>query len=352
MHVGSEVALDTLEIPKPKSCEKSIIYIKGIHMANLSSFDLNLRRVLDALLQDHSTVRAGERLGLSQPAVSAALGRLRKALGDDLFFRRGQGLEPTHFAISLEADLREILDRIGTLIQGAEAFDPAASRVKFRISGSDFFAELLMPQLAERLQVRAPSMSVHLVDLVPDSYVDTLDRYEVDLALIPLTPLPEWVESQAVFQSGFSVIARKDHPRLKRADVFSGEVVPIDLFCDIGHVLFSPEGNSKAMGDTALAKVGRERRVVMTMPVFSGVYRAVAGSDLIALLPTALAERVAATVGLDIYRPPMPVPTAQVSMIWHRRYSSSPAHKWLRNQITELLSPLDETPSNCVFSLR
>jgi DNA-binding transcriptional LysR family regulator len=90
----------------------------------------------------------------------------------------------------------------------------------------------------------------------------------------------------------------------------------------------------------------------MTMPVFSGVYRAVAGSDLIALLPTALAERVAATVGLDIYRPPMPVPTAQVSMIWHRRYSSSPAHKWLRNQITELLSPLDETPSNCVFSLR
>ncbi len=311
-------------------------------MVNLSSFDLNLLRVLDALLQDHSTVRAGARLGLSQPAVSAALGRLRTALGDDLFFRRGQGLEPTHFALSLQADLREALDRIETLIQGADDFDPATSNARFRISGSDFFAELLMPQLAERLQVQAPSMRVHLVDLVPDSYVDTLDRYEVDLALIPMTPLPDWVESHAVFRSSFSVIARKGHPRLQRAGVVPGEVVPIDLFCDLGQVLFSPEGNSKAMGDAALAKVGRERRVVMTMPVFSGVYRAVAGSDLIALLPTALAKRVAGTVGLDIYRPPMPVPTARLSMIWHRRYSASPAHEWLRNQIAELLSPLDE----------
>ncbi len=311
-------------------------------MANLSSFDLNLLRVLDALLQDHSTVRAGERLGLSQPAVSAALGRLRTSLGDDLFFRRGRGLEPTHFALSLQVDLREALEHIETLIQGAEVFVPASSHARFRISGSDFFAELLMPQLAERLQLQAPSMRVHLVDLVPDSYVDTLDRYEVDLALIPLTPLPDWVESQAVFQSGFSVIARKGHPRLKRADVSSGEIVSLDLFCDLGHVLFSPEGNSKAMGDAALAKVGRERRVVMTMPVFSGVYRAVAGSDLIALLPTALAERVAETVGLDIYRPPIPVPTARLSMIWHRRNSASPAHKWLRNQVAELLSPLDE----------
>lgn len=311
-------------------------------MANLLSFDLNLLRVLDALLHEHSTVKAGARLGLSQPAVSAALGRLRAALGDDLFFRRGQGLEPTQYALSLKAPLREALDRVEILIQGPAAFDPATSRADFRISGSDFFAELLMPQLAERLQVQAPSMRVHLVDLVPDSYIDTLDRYEVDLALIPMTDLPDWVDSQPVFQSGFSVIARTRHPRLARAGVAPGAVVPIDLFCDLGHVLFSPEGNSKAMGDAALARVGRERRVVMTMPIFSGVYRAVAGSDLIALLPSALADRVAPSAGLEVYRPPMPVPTVQLSMVWHRRHSASPAHVWLREQIAALLAPLDE----------
>jgi len=313
-------------------------------MANLKTFDLNLLRVLDALLEDPSTVRAGERLGLSQPAVSAALGRLRTSLGDDLFFRRGKGLEPTQYALTLKEELKQILERIEDLILGPDTFDPRTSDVSLRISGSDFFAELLMPRLADRLQCLAPKMRVHLVDLVPDSYVETLDRYEVDLAIVPKTPLPDWVESRPVFNSSFSVIARNDHPRLKREGLSEGDVMPIDLFCDVGHVLFSPEGNSKAMGDAALAKVGRERRVVMTMPIFSGVYRAVAGSDLIALLPTALANHVANAAGLCVYRAPMPVPTAQLCMIWHRRYSASASHSWLREQIADLLSPLDEKP--------
>ena len=311
-------------------------------MANLKTFDLNLLRVLAALLHDPSTVRAGERLGLSQPAVSAALGRLRAALGDDLFFRRGRLLEPTVYALSLKDELRQTLERIETLIQGPNLFDPATADVGFRISGSDFFAELLMPRLAETLQAHAPGLRVHLVDLVPDGFVETLDRYEVDLAIVPQAPLPDWIESRPVFRSGFSVIARADHPRLKRAGLSQGDVVPMDLFCDIGHVLFSPEGNSTAMGDDALARVGRERRVVMTMPVFSGVYRAVAGSDLIALLPTALAHHVAQSAGLRVYKAPMAVPTAQLTMIWHRRFSASASHVWLRDQIAGLLASLDE----------
>lgn len=331
-----------VKISNQPSYEKLLVCIITIHMVNLSSFDLNLLRVLDALLQEHSTVRAGKRLGLSQPAVSAALGRLRAALGDELFFRRGQGLQATQYALSLETRLRDTLNQIEALIQGPVGFDPIALDTGFRVSGSDFFAELLMPKLAERLQVEAPFMRVHLVDLVPDSYIDTLDRYEIDLALIPMMDLPDWVESQPVFRSSFSVIARTKHPRLMRAGILPGDIVPIDLFCDLGHVLFSPEGNSRAMGDHALAQVGRERRVVMTMPVFSGVYRAVAGSDLIALLPSALAKRVAPAVGLDIYRPPMSVPTAQILMVWHRRFSVSPAHVWLRQKVAELLAPLDE----------
>lgn len=290
-------------------------------------------------------MRAGDRLGLSQPAVSAALGRLRKSLGDDLFFRSGKSLQPTQYALALKAELRLVLEHIEELIRGPGTFDPATSNVSIRISGSDFFAELLMPKLAERLQFLAPKMRVHLVDLVPDSYVETLDRYEVDLALIPEASLPDWVESRPVFRSNFSVIAREDHPRLQREGLLEGDVVPIDLFCDLGHVLFSPEGNSKAMGDAALAKVGRERRVVMTMPVFSGVYRAVAGSDLIALLPTALAQHVANAAGLCVYRAPMLVPTAQLCMIWHRRHSGNASHFWIRDQIADLLSSLDEKPN-------
>ncbi len=308
----------------------------------MAAFDLNLLRVLDALLREGSTVKAGARVGLSQPAVSAALNRLRHALGDDLFLRRGQGLEPTDYAKSLAIPLRRILDELEALLGGPAEFVPAQSNASFKLSGSDFFAEMLMPALAERISTRAPGMRVQLVDLVPNDYVETLEKYEVDIALIPRTEFPDRVAHRPVFWSTFSVIARSGHPRLARAGIAPGDVVPVDLFCDLGHVLFSPEGKLKAMGDAALARVGRERRVVMTLPVFSGVYRAVGGSDLIALIPTQLATHVAKRAGLDVYKPPMPIDPALITMVWHRRSSATPAHRWLRDLIAEILAPLNE----------
>lgn len=311
-------------------------------MANLYSFDLNLLRVLHALLEDPSTTRAGKRLGLSQPAVSAALSRLRHALGDELFFRKGQALEPTDFALSLVAPLRDIMENIERLVAAPAAFDPATAIGSYRISGSDYFAELLMPRLATHLQKIAPGIRLNLVDLVPDHHVGTLEKYDIDVALVPATETPDWVEGQVIFRSGFRAVARNGHPRLARAKVMPGDVIPIDLFCDLGHVVFSTEGSPRVMGDAALAHVGRERRVVMTLPSFGGVYRAVAGSDLVALLPTALAHHVAAMAGLTIYRAPMPLPLVDLTMLWHRRHSANPMHVWMRGEIAAMLEDLNE----------
>ncbi|WP_090114229.1 LysR family transcriptional regulator [Limimaricola pyoseonensis] len=313
-------------------------------MVNFRTFDLNLLRVLDALLREGSTVRAGARLGMSQSAVSSALARLRSALGDELFFRHRGGLAPTRFAETLRDPLREALDGLQGILSGPGGFDPAASDARFRISGSDFFAEMLMPPLAEALSREAPLMRVHLVDLVPDSYVATLERYGADMALVPALELPNWVHSRHVFDSAFAVIARAGHPAVAAAAVRPGEVMPVDLFCDLYHVLFSPEGKTRAMGDAALARVGRERRVAMTLPVFSGVCRAVAGSDLIALIPRQLARRVAGPMGLEVYAPPMPIAPAPIVMIWHRRHDAWPAHGWMRDRIAALLAPLDADP--------
>ena len=307
-------------------------------MANLSTFDLNLLRVLDALLREGSTVRAAERLGLSQPAVSAALSRLRAALGDPLFLCRGQGLQPTHFAQSLELELRQVLDRVADLLQGPPHFDPRNATDHFTLSGSDFFAELLMPSLAARFSHSAPGLIVHLVDLVPDNYVAALNRYEVDIALIPQTRLPDWVAAETLIRATFSVVARRDHPLIGPRGIAPGQVVPLDLFCSLGHVVFSPEGKSRAMGDAALARIGRERRVVVTLPVFSGVSRAVAVSDLIALLPTALAHDVASRAGLSVYRAPLPIDPVILTMAWHKRFTNSPGHQWLRGEIRGLMA--------------
>lgn len=308
---------------------------------NLANFDLNLLRVLDALLREQSTVRAGKRVGLSQPAVSSALGRLRHLLNDPLFVREGQRIVPTAYAASLELPLRRILDDLESLLSGAEDFDPARVEQTFKLSGSDFFAEMLMPPLASVLSRVAPGVRVQLVDLVPDSYVESLEKNGIDLAFLPDEgAFPAWSDSVSAFCSPFVMIARKGHPALEHAGVKPGDIVPVDLFCDLGHVVFSPEGRLKAMGDAALARIGRERRVAMTMPVFGGICSAVSDSDFVALLPAQFARKMATRLGLAIYAPPMPIAPAAIHMVWHRRNTTHPAHRWLREMVLALLSRL------------
>lgn len=306
---------------------------------NLKNFDLNLLKVLDALLTTGSTTEAANRVGLSQPAVSAALGRLRHGLGDPLLVRQGRRMVPTDYARDLAGPLSRLLDETEGLLSGPGAFDPWKATETFRISGSDFFSDLLMPKLAEIMAREAPGVVVQLVDLVPDSYVATIDRYQADMALIPKEPVPDWISETRLFGSPFVTIARRDHPRL--SGIAPGGVIPLDLFCDLGHVLFSPEGNTAAFGDAALAKVGRSRRVVMTVPFFTGVYTTVSQSDLIALIPCQLAEAKAMASGFEVYQAPMPLPVPEIHMVWHSRADRNPAHSWLRAQISSILSPLD-----------
>ncbi|HEY8595313.1 MAG TPA: LysR family transcriptional regulator [Devosiaceae bacterium] len=313
---------------------------------NFAIFDLNLLRVLDALLREGSTVKAGERLALSQSAVSGALSRLRHATGDDLFVRHGNRLVPTDYARALELPVREHLDELAELLAAPEDFDPATATGTFRITASDFFAEMLMPALAHFLAATAPGVRAQLVDLVPYDYIESLERYRADLAIIPDTDLPRWVGREPLFRSSFVVVARKGHPLVQSAGIAPGGVLPLDLFCGLGHVLFSPEGTFRAMGDAALERIGRRRRVVMTLPVFSGVCRAVGASDHVALVPRQLAERVRAQLGLEIYRPPVPIDVPLIVGAWHRRATRNPFQAWMRQRVFDLLRPLNagETP--------
>jgi DNA-binding transcriptional LysR family regulator len=309
---------------------------------NLQSFDLNLLRVLDALLEEGSTVRAGQRIGLSQPAVSSALGRLRGALGDPLFIRSGSGLEPTDFARRIAPDVRALLEKIEQTLT-VPNFDPALSRDVFRLSGTDFFAELMMPRLADRLSHEAPGVKTILVDLVTEAYIESIETHGVDIALMPkIGDIPERFHWRPFAWASFVFVARKGHPRLARAGVQPGEVVPLDLFCDLGHIVMSPEGRLETLSDETLRAMGRDRRVVMSMPYFSSIYHAVSESDLVALLPTKLAEQVADRVGLVIYRPPIKVTFVLLIMVWKATSASNPAHRWFRETAFQELAWLNE----------
>ena len=309
---------------------------------NFKTFDLNLLRVLDALMLERSTVKAGQRVGLSQPAVSAALKRLREATGDQLLVRSGQGMMPTDYAHSIETPLRLFLGELEAMLSVNQSFDPAQAQDVFKIAGSDFYSEHLMPGLLARLQTDAPQVKVQLVDLVADSHLASLKQYSVDMALVPQIDLPDWAEGRGIFQSDFAVIARKGNPRVTHAGLDEGQIMPLDLFCDMGHVLYSPQGNLRAMGDAALARVGRERRVVATVPTFASVWRNVAKSDLIAILPEQLARHVADEVGLSIFRAPVAIDRVTIALIWHKRFTGNPAHRWMREVVAEVMAPLND----------
>lgn len=306
---------------------------------NFATLDLNLLRVLDALFRTGSTVKAAQRLAMSQSAVSGALSRLRHALGDQLFIRQGNRLVATDYAAGLEAGLREELDRLEALLAPPVVFDPQTCEGTFRIAASDFFAELLMPSLGDLLQKSAPHIRAQLVDLVPNDYVASLEQLDADIALIPDMALPDWVNREPLFNSPFCVIARTDNPGIRGLQAETQ--MPMDIFCDLHHVLFSPEGKLAAMGDAALQRVGKSRQVAMTVPVFSGVCRAVSESDLIALVPAQLASNVAETFRLRVFEPPMKIEPALIIGIWHKRSDNAPLASWMRNQVFRLMTALD-----------
>lgn len=308
---------------------------------NFATFDLNLMRVLDALLREKSTVKAAQKLNLSQSAVSSALSRLRHGLDDQLFIRRGNRLVPTDYAQNIALPLREELDRLEALFVQPKSFDPTAEQLSFRIAASDFFAELLMPYLATNMAVVAPHIQPKLIDLVPHRYIETVEQELSDLALIPDEDVGNWAEKEFLFRSAFAVLARRDHPAIAKAGIAAGEMMPLDLFCSLRHALFSPEGNSSAMGDAALARLGRRRNVGMTLQVFSGVCRVVSESDMIALIPWQLGQKWADQMQLDIFVPPMHIPIVNIVGVWHKRSTNNPAHRWVRSQIFDEMKKLD-----------
>jgi DNA-binding transcriptional LysR family regulator len=294
--------------------------------------------VLDALLTEGSTVAAGRRIGLSQPAVSAALARLRLSLGDPLFVRQGQRLVPTDFATALRTPLRTALDDLDGLLSGGRAFDPTTDSARFVLTGSDFFAELLMPLLARDVLPGAPGLTFQMVELEPSDYMLHIREGRADVALVPAATVADWAESRIVFTSPFAVICRRGHPAA--AALGEDDIFPLDLFCALPHVTFSVEGLLATQSDRVLAGMGRGRRVAMTVADFSGVYRSVAQSDLVAVIPRELAVHAARALPLRLFRLPIPVGPVPIAMAWHRRSSQNPAHRWLRATLARLLAGL------------
>lgn len=309
-------------------------------MTNFRTLDLNLLRVFAALDETRNVTRASERLGMSQPAVSAALARLRDHLGDPLFVRVGNGMAPTPRAETAAPAVFDALARLDAALTATGPFRPDTAETVFSLRGADFFSTRLIPPLAAALAREAPGISIRFLDSGYRDLIGLLQTGEIDLALEQPTEVPKWISRTLLFPSPFRIVAARDNPELRAAGLRAGDVLPLDLFCSLPHALRSIDGTMTGMTDAALARSGRKRRVALVLPHFDAILRAVARTGMIAAVPVQLLADEKATAELLEFEPPIEIPVPRMQLYWHSRLDRAPAHLWFRTRLLAEVSRL------------
>lgn len=288
--------------------------------------DIELLEALEALQAELNVTRAAERLGLTQPAMSARLTRLRELLGDRLFIPSpsGRGVVATPRALALAPVVSRVLDEVAAMAEPT-AFDPATSRRSFTVALHENPAVMLSPDLVPRLQLAAPQVRLALAFPDKDRMPALLEAGEVDLFVgVRGHGDKAWL-SRTLLEDAFATAQRKGHPRGHGA-------LDLDAYCEAVHLLVSSEGDRfSGLVDEALAGLGRRRRVGVSIESYAVAPVLVASSDLLCTLPRRFLQRYADT--LDILAPPLPLPPVEITAYWHPRLQDEPGHQWLRAQL-------------------
>lgn len=302
------------------------------------TLDLNLLRVFDAVMTEQNLTRAASRLAMTQPAVSNALRRLRDSLGDELLIRTAHGVKPTPRAENLWPAVRQALSALEEAIAPEQNFDIANAHNTFRLAMADATAALWLPALVRSIEREAPKLTIRMVPLTTREPRPMLLRGDIDLAVgffpgvtaqlaggqgTSVSP----IRHEQLYSGRYVCVMRKDHP-------LAQEELTVDSYCDANHLLVSFSGRAHGLVDEALAKIGRERRILLTVNQFFTAGRVVATSDLITVLPRHLIASTGITGALITKELPFDLPNVHVDMLWHERDTRSPAHKWLRGHLS------------------
>jgi DNA-binding transcriptional LysR family regulator len=300
-------------------------------MINPNTFDLNLIRVFVALARDRSVSLAANRLGLSQPAVSNALNRLRSLLGDPLFVRTRHGMEPTALARSLEHPLEQTLADIRTALGRSVGFDPATAIRTFTLIMIDVGEIALLPSLLARFAVEAPSISLRVLDIGRQSYEDYLDGGVADMVLGDVT-LSDTFRSHLLFESEPVALLDRSHPFI---DVQPDGIPSISYehYLEAQHVAIVPRGTVDSRLEAGLGPEARRRNIKLSIP-HTGVLSAILpGTELIATVPDVTASALSRDPRLCRVALPFPVEARRVLLWWHKRQEDDEGHRWLRRAL-------------------
>jgi len=307
----------------------------AIRIMDFHGIDLNLLAAFDALMDERNVTRAAARVGVSQPAMSAALSRLRTLFADPLFRRSAQGLLPTPRARDLAGPVSQALRQIESVIVDKPVFDPGSAAQAFSLGLSDYPAFVLLPALMKALAQQAPGVSLRVLSFSGrDSAVDLLDAGTIDAAVgVPPTQPESRILSRTLLRDEFVTIVRRDHPAARRG-------LGLKVFLSLQHVLVSPEGDRHGLVDEALARSGQRRTLGLTLPQMFAAPEVVARTDMAATVMRRVALQSSARRRLALFPPPVPMPEMAFDLLWHRRNDAHPAQQWFRGRIEQVASML------------
>jgi len=300
---------------------------------NLRQIDLNLLVIFDTLMREKSVTRAALHIGVTQPAVSNALNRLRHLFKDDLLVRTPTGMEPTQRAEELAPAVDQILRAINVLVENPHAFDPRTANLTVHIRLSDVLAFLLLPELARRIAAEAPLVHIETVHLSPHRTVEALEWGAIDLAISTGLNGSSAVHKQPLFDDRLICLSRAKHPRI-------GAKPDLEDFLAARHIRVAQSPVDDRFVDNWLTAHGHRRSVSLTVPHWLSLPHVVRETDLIAVISQRAAQRFAHDPNIQLS--PLPIPDCGFtwSMYWHKRHRSNAAQQWLRSHVADTAAPL------------
>lgn len=294
---------------------------------NLKRIDLNLLVVLDAIHAEGSITRAAGRLGLTQPAVSHSLGRLRALFRDELFVREGRAMVPTPLARNLIDPVRRALRGLELTLSEAGRFDPASTQRRFTVAVRDVFEAIVLPPLLQAVQRVAPQVDIAAVQVGRRDIESELASGTLDAALDVLLPFSDQIRRKRITLDRTVVVARKGHPALRRGGLTTANYLKAD------HVLVSSRRNGPGLEDVELSRQGLSRRIRLRCQHYFAACRVVSRTDLLLTMPGHYAEVVSRGFGHRILPLPFDMPPLDAYLYWHASVEREPANRWLREQL-------------------
>lgn len=306
---------------------------------NLQRVDLNLLVHLDVLLREKNVTRAAEQLGITQPAMSNILRRLRKLFNDPLLVRSSEGMTPTERALELQPRVREILADLTQVLEPRTEFRPFSTSRVFRIMTSDYAEATLVPKLVKALRSEAPNVVLDFLTPSDVSYRD-MEQGRVDLAINRFNEIPQSFHQVLVWRDTFSCLLSADSPHIENFNLKS--------YLKAQHVWVSKTGMGVGFGvnpdksgglgsiDQALHRLGQKRQISVFTRHYQMPAMLSANKDLIATLPTRVAKMQANNDDIIIKEPPFFIPEFELTMAWSPLLQHHPAHRWLRQLITHV----------------